>query len=276
MRICEKRIPRQYIFHSLLLCCRLLQINARFIRITQEWKEPELIGPDYDYDYSENLPTGLTSRQTIYDTSPEWMHDGCIDLAKSAPPWLFTELVYSPARVNHSRVENIHAPWLTEFENPPYGEEPDNYQEIYNAMDANIFEDENFLHEYSPGLTGGDLLSRYGDSPERDSYEDSRDYILDKGNYHQGISGNRVSEYIGSLAAAIDIEEHADENTGSMVEFEPGSLNALRAETGTGNGKDLQDVRDDVGMYGFWGQISIRFVSDYSRWHITELVKEEA
>ncbi|KAK6523213.1 hypothetical protein TWF694_006105 [Orbilia ellipsospora] len=262
-------------------------LDARFIRFTQEWKEPELIGPDVNYESSENLPTGLIGSETIYDTSPEWMHDGCIDLGRSQSPWLLTELIYSPAKVNRIPMylpfedlemgeENIHAPWLTDFENPPYGEEPEDYQEVYSLSHQSLLEDEEHLLEKPPRLPGGGLSSQYSTASRRAWQDEEKDSVLDKDDFQMAISGYRGSEYIGSLANAIDMEAEADENIGSTFKFEPGTLNFFDDEMGTGDGKNLQDVRDQIGMYGFWGPVSIKFVSDYSRWHTTQLVKEEA
>ncbi|KAK6534159.1 hypothetical protein TWF281_005494 [Arthrobotrys megalospora] len=314
MKACKLSLPKAAIFICWLLLNDVRTVDARIILAMQVKKVPPTnMLLEQDYEVTENDPTSDTNIQRWFDTSPEWMGDGCANLQKTGDNWLLQEISYNPARANPQHpyfLETIlvfnqlfckgiplklQLGDITYEDSSPGSPTSRPWEDPRNrakAVDQDVLGLEvrvnnageliplDFHLELGDPLPGRDIPENLR-APSREMYTNEK--AFDK---EAGLRWHRASEWRGKQEIA-NIARYMEIEDSKAVE-----RNAERDETGRVEeefGDDLLDryqndndrfdriawtTRDDLARYGFWGPVSIRFVSNYSQEYQTNLQRD--
>ncbi|KAK6333638.1 hypothetical protein TWF730_003823 [Orbilia blumenaviensis] len=297
MKSCKRSLSR---FSSLLLwvlLCEVPDVNARSITTTQVLKAaPVDFMLEHDYRVTANDKTISTSIQRWFDTVPPWMDDGCANLEQSGDNWLLESITYNPARVNPSNpyfVESIFVYPQHFCHGVAFVVHLEDMTNIHTECDgqgARPWEDprNRKVREESQNIPGlGVMVDAAGDpvtldfhldipavlpekdvpeslrAPLREEYTDEEEFEKETAIRWHRASAWRGKQHIADIAAWETEANKPDQfELEDTVTYDDSWSNQVGVFTRNLTGCE------------FWGPVSIKIVSDYSKEYTTDLGRE--
>ncbi|KAK6509636.1 hypothetical protein TWF481_004369 [Arthrobotrys musiformis] len=311
MRAYSSSWSRLVLLFSWALLNGISNVHARRITVKQVQKAPpDDMLLEQDYAVTENDRTVSTSIQRWTDASPEWMDDGCTNLEESGDNWLLEEITYNPARANPSHpyflgallIFNRHfcngiplflhlgdftddgesetdiaEPGLRPWEDPRNGELEEGYQIVAGRLNPSV--PFNFELEIPDNLPSKDIPEDIR-SPKREDFTDIDEFDREAATRWHKASAWRGKQHIEDIAAGMlveanEVQGYGHEWYGDLEEIP----DAFGGDDISGQNENewfdrVAVFRRDLSLYGYWGAVSIKFVTDYSRWYTTNLQRE--
>ncbi|KAK6516916.1 hypothetical protein TWF506_006800 [Arthrobotrys conoides] len=269
---------------------------------------------DYEYEVTEDDISVDISIQRWTDTSTEWIDDGCINLKESGDDWLLETITYSPARANPSHpyfldsilVFNQHfcegeplrldlgdftderdfepgSPWIRPWENPRNGGVKENPYYIPGTLNSDHKSlDVNFKLELPEKLPERDLPENVC-TPLREGYTDELQFDLDTAVVWHQASALSGLQYMANLVGGKPKAEampankpqvNLQQNNGKHGKYNPGSKNYAPSQYDDEYFDQIREFGRDISLFGYWGPVSIRFVTDCFQQYKVNLGRE--
>ncbi|KAK6356914.1 hypothetical protein TWF718_001252 [Orbilia javanica] len=307
MKACTLFSLKNVLFLSCILILNgVSNVIARRITAVQVQKAPpDDMLLDRDYEVTEDDQTINKAIQYWTDRSPEWMDDGCINLEESGDDWLLQEITYNPARANPShpyflagilvynqyfckgiplllrlgdftdeRDSEPGSPRIKPWEDPRNGEFEEGYQIVAGLRNRSQPNGEpndepwEFQLEIPEVLPDRDVPESLR-TPLREDYADEDEFERETATRWHKASAWRGKQHIQDIA-----DDMYWAGAEGAVEGTPESEGDELAGDGSDSFSQIREFGRDISSYGYWGAVSIKFVTDYSRWYTINLGDE--